>query len=287
MAETGSSNTYVIDIENGAETARLLDQDRLFTRGMGGLFPEDPDLSAVEHVLDLACGPGGWAIEVAHLYRDIEVVGIDLSQTMVKYARARARVQQLDHVAFEVMDVREPLAFDDGSFDLINARFIVGFMDRSGWPRLLVECARLLTPGGLLRLTECEMSVSNSSALQQLNGYLYQALACQQRTFSVDGRSIGIAHMLGQLLADAGFQQVEQRCFLLDSSYGVPLYEASCWECQTTYALLKPYLLQSGLVDAVTYDPLYQQMLQDLHDPHFRSVSFGLTIWGRTPGRTG
>jgi len=49
-------NTYVIDAESAAEMARLMRQDRLITAGMGGIFPEQTDLSGVQHVLDLAFG---------------------------------------------------------------------------------------------------------------------------------------------------------------------------------------------------------------------------------------
>ncbi len=46
-------NHYVIDIESGAETARLIEQDYLFTQAMGGLFPEQLDLTHVERMLDI------------------------------------------------------------------------------------------------------------------------------------------------------------------------------------------------------------------------------------------
>jgi hypothetical protein len=36
-------NTYVIDPENAGELARLMHQDQMLTRGMGGLFPEFPE----------------------------------------------------------------------------------------------------------------------------------------------------------------------------------------------------------------------------------------------------
>ena len=278
-----SSNRYVIDIENGAETARLLAQDQLYTRAMGGVLPEHSDLSAFEQVLDLACGPGGWALELGFAYRDIEVTGVDLNPSMIGYARTLARVQHLDHVTFQVMDVTQPLAFDAHAFDLVNARFLVGFLDTASWPGLLTECLRVLKPGGILRLTECEQSISSSPALQQLGRYLTQALYQQGRTFSADGQSIGIAHMLGTLLHHAGFVQLHKRAFLLDSSYGEPLYSASCKQMEVTFALLKPYLIRSGVVDEVTFDDLYYRMLMQTIHEDFCGVSFGLTAWGTKP----
>ncbi len=124
-------NTYFIDAESGAETARLLNQDRLITRHMGGIFPARLDLSNVLDVLDIGCGPGGWVFEVAFAYPGMNVVGIDISQTTIEYARAQAKVQLLDNASFKVMDATKPLAFPDNSFDFINARFIFSFMPAS------------------------------------------------------------------------------------------------------------------------------------------------------------
>jgi tRNA G46 methylase TrmB len=79
-------NTYVLDIESAVETARLTDQHGPITRAMGGLCPEIIDFSGIKNVLDIACGPGGWALDVALAHPEVEVIGIDLSDTMVRYA---------------------------------------------------------------------------------------------------------------------------------------------------------------------------------------------------------
>ncbi len=276
-------NRYVIDIEHGAETARLMVQDQLFTHAMGGLLPEQPDLSALTQVLDLACGPGDWALELGFAYPDMQVTGVDINPSMIRYARARARVQHLENVTFTVMDVTHPLAFDAHTFDLVNARFLVGFLDKASWPGLLTECLRILKPRGIVRLTECELGISSSPALQHLERYLCQALYQQGRTFSADGQSIGIAHMLGKLLRNAGFVQIQKRPFLLDTSYGEDMYFSSCKEVEVTFELLKPYLIRSGVVEEVTLDQLYQRMLMETIHEDFSCVSFGLTVWGVKP----
>ena len=52
-----SGNVYISDSESGAEMARLIDQDSLITRGMGGLLPErSNDFTGIHRVLDGA-GP--------------------------------------------------------------------------------------------------------------------------------------------------------------------------------------------------------------------------------------
>ncbi len=277
-----SQNKYVIDIEAAAETARLMEQDRLLTRSMGGLFPErlDDDLADVHQILDIACGPGGWALDVAFTYPDKEVVGVDINQTMIKYAFAQARVRQLQNVTFEFMDVRQPIEFQDASFDLVNARTICAFMDKASWPVLLAECHRILRSGGCIRLTELESGDSNSLAAQRLQRLLNQAFMQQGRTFSVDGNSIGVIYMLARLLREAGFTEVQQRAFVLDGSYGTELHYNGCKDAEVAFSLLKPYILKATQVDEAEYDRLYHQMLIDFMSETYTGMYYGLTVWG-------
>jgi SAM-dependent methyltransferase len=280
---SSSKSEYVIDIEQPAETARLIEQSKLFTRAMGGLFPDELDLSGIRRVLDLGCGPGEWANAVASDYPCLNVVGVDINETMIGYATAFARVQGRPNISFEVMNMKQPLAFPDAAFELINARFIVGLQERASWPVLLAECRRVLAPGGILLLSEGERGISTSPALQRLEGWLTRALWEQGRTFSVDGQTIGIVHMLGRLFQQAGFVGLEQRPFVLDASSDAPLYASSWHEFEVTYALLQPYLVGSGVVDAATYDRCYRWMLAETRHVDFRCLAFGLSAWGRKP----
>jgi SAM-dependent methyltransferase len=280
---SSSKSGYVIDAEQPAETARVFEQSKLFTRAMGGLFPDNLDLSGVRRVLDLGCGPGQWAGDVAFEYPEWKVVGVDINETMIAYAHAVARSQGRPNISFEMMDLTRPLVFADTSFELINARFITGFQDQASWPILLAECRRVLAPGGILLLSEGERGISTSPALQRLEGWLTRALCEQGRTFSVDGQTIGIVHMLSRLLEQAGFVAIEQRPFLLDASYDSPLYASSVREFEVTYALLQPYLVDAGVVDAMTYVKTYHQMLAETHQHDFRCLAFGTSAWGVKP----
>ena len=144
-AET-DGNTYLNDAESASEMVRLIEQDRAVTEAMGGLLPENPDFAGITQVLDIACGPGGWVQEVAFAHPDIEVIGCDISKTMIEYARQMAQVQGLSNAQFEVMDATKPLAFPDNSFDLVNARTIAGFMPQASWLSLIKECLRVTNP---------------------------------------------------------------------------------------------------------------------------------------------
>ncbi len=111
---------YVVDAENAAEMARLVVLQQVLTKAMGGVLAEQSDLSQVRDVLDIACGPGAWVLDVAQQYPDVHLVGIDISQLMIEYANDLAKSQGVAQVRFQVMDATKPLLFPDASFDLVN-----------------------------------------------------------------------------------------------------------------------------------------------------------------------
>jgi len=115
---------------------------------MGGLFPERSDLSDVHDILDVACGPGGWVLDVARTYPQVQVTGFDISVLMIEYARAQVLTLELKHASFRVMDALRPLDFPDESFDLVNARSIFAFVPAQAWPGILKELLRITRPGG-------------------------------------------------------------------------------------------------------------------------------------------
>ncbi len=164
MTEEG----YFINQELMEEMVRLNRQAHLVTREMLGALPEPLPVAAWQDVLDLACGPGEWVMQMARAYPHLrQVIGVDKSRRMIAYANAQAEAEEEQRVSFRVMDVTQPLDFPDNSFDLVNGRFLLSFMRREQWPLLLAECVRILRPGGVLRITEQESGYTNDPYLQR------------------------------------------------------------------------------------------------------------------------
>lgn len=272
---------YFSDAENAGEMARLLKQARLTTKGMGGPFPPHLEPTRLRDVLDLACGPGEWVLHVAQAYPHLQVTGVDISETMIHFAHSISAQQPNAH--FQRMDIRTPLAFPDNAFDLVNGRFLFGFLTPAAWSALLEECRRVLRPGGMLSLYEAELNLTNSLAFEHLSGFFAQALYRAGQSFSPDGRHLGITLMLGQLLTDAGFEQLQQEFQGQDLSVGTELHQALYEDYQVLFHLVQPFLLQMGVTTAHEFAQLYQQVLHDLRDPQFRSLGFGVRAWGSKP----
>jgi SAM-dependent methyltransferase len=276
------TNTYVNPTESGAEMARLLDQDRLITRAMGGLFPERKDLDGISRVLDIGCGPGGWVQEVTFAHQEIAAVGIDISQAMIEYAKAQATVQGLDNAHFQVMDATGPLAFADASFDLVNARTIAGFMLAENWPQLLAECLRILRPGGIIRLTETDLwGITTSLAFEKMHAMCMAAVKAAGHGFSPDGRTFGITPVLGRLLREAGFQDLGHRAYVNDYSLGTEAYKGMYDNFVVFYKLVQPFLLKKGVATPEELDELYREVQLEMLEDDFCGIMYLLTVWGQ------
>jgi SAM-dependent methyltransferase len=250
---------------------------------MGGLLTERSDLSDIHYVLDIGCGPGGWVQELAFRYSDIEVVGIDISTSMIDFARSQAQAQHLDNAYFKVMDATKPLAFADGSFDLINARSIVTFMKPEDWPQLTQECMRLLRPGGVLRLTEGEWSFGNSPALETLGRLFAQSLYRAGQSLSRTGYCFGVTPLLRHFLQQAGYQHIAHMAHALDVSAGSEGYRSCFRNTQALFPLVQPFLLKWGMTTKEELERLYQEVLAEMLSEEFCCVTFMLTVWGEKP----
>jgi SAM-dependent methyltransferase len=273
---------YVFDLESGPELTRLIYQERLLTNAFDEQLPESLDLSAVHDILDIACGPGSWALDMAYRYPKINVVGIDISKSVIEYVSASARSQGIeDNASFLVMDATKQLAFPDNSFDLVHARLLLGFMLPDAWPALLQECLRITRPGGVICLTECEGSLTSSPALEQLNGMGMLAMKLAGRSFSPDGRSFGITPMLAPLLRDAGYQETKIKAHAIDFSAGTVHHNGFYQDFVIILELARPLLLKLNLTTQEEAERLYYQALAEMMQNDFCALWYFLTAWGK------
>jgi SAM-dependent methyltransferase len=277
---TENSSTYFINPEEAAETARLVDLDHALTKEMGSLFPTSVDPAHIHTVLDLACGPGGWALEVAYAHPRVEVVGVDISQKMIRYAQAQARTQGLDNVSFQIMNILEPLAFPDDAFDFVNARLVSSFVPRDVWPRLFQECLRITQPGGIIRFTEAEWVFSNGVASERFADMVTRAMWLDSKSFSPDGKRFGITLALRRLLSDAGLTNMQQQAFALDYSFGAEEHETLYQNLITAFKLMQPFLVKMKVTTPEEVDQVYQHITEEMQEPEFLGLFFLRSVWG-------
>jgi SAM-dependent methyltransferase len=276
-----NTTTYILSPEEPNETTRLLALDEAITQGMGSLLPDAIDLKAVTALLDLACGPGAWALQVADRYPEIDVVGVDISRSMIRYANGRADARDLKNISFQEMNILQPLEFPDDSFDIVNARLLQAFMSKEAWAHLLRECVRITRPGGYIRLTEAEWAWTNKPACEQINGGATRGMWLTDKGYYPEGKLVGITLMLSQFLRDAGLQDIQRQAHAIDFSYGEDAYESMYQMLQFGFPLLKPFLQSTGALSEEQFDSFYRQALNEMQDEDFRGLYFFLSTWGR------
>jgi SAM-dependent methyltransferase len=106
-----------------------------------------PDLKP-RRILDLGCGTGNPTLPFKQLWPEAEVVAIDVSAPMLRYAHARA--ESLGVPIHFTQANAERTAFPEGHFDLIVSCLFLHETSRSSLPRILGEAHRLLKPGGVM-----------------------------------------------------------------------------------------------------------------------------------------
>ena len=274
------STYFVQDRRKKEEFTRLTIQDHMITTSMGGVLPEQPDPTIFHHALDVACGTGGWAIEAAKVYPSMSLVGIDISERMIHYARELAKTEQVsDHVEFHVMDALYTLEFAPASFDLVNLRLGVSFVRTWDWPNLVEEFKRITRQGGIIRLTECDAAESNSPSQRRFADLLHQALYNAGNCFRP--QHDGLTSELAPLLIRHGLGNVQTQEHILTYRAGTPESRLFAEDTQYLFQMLRPFI-QKWTRLPEDYDALYHQALTEMQQADFVATWKFVTAWGST-----
>jgi ubiquinone/menaquinone biosynthesis C-methylase UbiE len=140
-------------------TRKSLDEFKVLARRVADQIP------ARSQVLEVAPGPGYFAIELAKLRR-CRVTGLDISHTFVEIARrngAEAGVK----VDFQRGNAAS-MPFEDESFDFLLCR--AAFKNFSQPVRALQEMYRVLAPGGRALIIDLRRDASQESISEAING---------------------------------------------------------------------------------------------------------------------
>lgn len=280
----GRNSTYIGALRlDEAELHRLQIQHQLLTTGMGGLLPEQRDWTRFSRVLDVGCGPGDWLLDLASACPQIsELVGLDLDSSVLRYAARQAESRQLSQrVRFHLLDALGSLHWpEERSFDLVNQRFGASWIRQWEWAPLLFQYRRVSKPGGVIRVSEYDVGISNSPALEQLVELTVKAFA-QAGHFFLPQRD-GLSRQLVPLLQRAGLQGVEQRTAAVSCQAGTPLGDLFAENIKRFFHTIEPFL-QKWIPLPPDYKKRCRRAIADLSEPWFLATWTVTTAWGTTP----
>src|SRR5262245_36973269 len=139
MGAPASPSSY--HASDGAAYHRFLGR---WTERLAPLFADFARLPDDGAVLDVGCGTGSLALEVARRGPDRTVTGVDLSEPYLAFARARRHTL---NVHFEHCDAAE-LPFPGGQFAGCLAQLVLTFVPDAG--KVVGQMARVTRQGGVV-----------------------------------------------------------------------------------------------------------------------------------------
>lgn len=113
----------------------------------------DIDLGAPGRILDVGCGPGIGAIELANRFPDATVIGLDVGEAVLEAATNRAAAENLSHrVSFVRADFDQDLT---NQIDAVDMAFASMSLHHTEDPAAAVGRVRdAMVPGGRLAMAE-------------------------------------------------------------------------------------------------------------------------------------
>jgi demethylmenaquinone methyltransferase / 2-methoxy-6-polyprenyl-1,4-benzoquinol methylase len=104
-----------------------------------------------KRVLDVACGPAGVTLAIAHAC-DAQLVGVDLTEDMLRQGLTNVRAAGAAERIKLALARAEELPFPDGIFDAISFSYLMRYVDDPA--ATIAELARCLAPGGTIASLE-------------------------------------------------------------------------------------------------------------------------------------
>jgi len=256
------------DIE---EHNRLDFQHYLLRAALGGNYAAP--ITSPRDILDVGAGTGRWAIEMAELFPQANVIGLDINPPGVDTV-ARGAQRQPPNYVFVQGNVLERLPFPDASFDFVHMRALVAAIPHDRWSYVVSELIRVTRRGGWVESLEATAMEGGTPATDQLMVWLTGTLAKRGIIFADGGK-------VGQLLRAAGLAHVKS------AQVNIPCGEAGgrvgrmgVIDFNSLMQGLGGMMVAQGLATAEQFERTFVQARLDLSSPAVRAfipdhIAFG------------
>lgn len=248
---------YALPKDSG-EIQRLDFQHFLLKYGLQGNY-----LSPVEHplsILDVGCGTGRWAMELAQQFPQANVIGVDVVPTE-QFTTGHGLVKPPDNYQFVSGNVMEGLPFADNTFDFVHQRLLIAALPKERWPGVVRELARVTKPSGWVELAECGgPQDSPDSPYPQL----WNTWIAFLRTKGID---FTIGPTIGAMLQQAGLRGAQQEIFFPMGQWGGRVGVMSGEDCLAVGRALGAGVVAAGIVSQEQYTSLLERTVLQFKQP--------------------
>lgn len=238
-----------------AENNRLDFQHYVIRYALNGNFVAP--IQQPRAILDVGCGTGRWAREMAAEFPDARVSGVDLVAPPADMAARDGDDARLGTYSFVTANVLESLPFGGGDFDFVHQRLLFLAIPAGDWPRVVRELARVTAPGGWVELVESSELVNAGPATEAI-----------QRWTGTLGRTRGVdllaAAKVGDYLQGAGLRPVERRILHVPlGSWGGRLGEMMVQNMVAAFSAVRPIVTGQGVTSEQEFDAAIRALPQE------------------------
>jgi SAM-dependent methyltransferase len=261
-----------------ASADQFLDFQHYIVRHVLGGNHQAP-LDQPRMILDVGCGTGRWAAEMAAEFPGARVIGLDL----VLPANAERMLAPLGslaaNVSFIESDAVQGLPFADGTFDYAHMGLLFSELPAAHWPALIHEMVRVVRPGGWVECVEPAEDIYDPSPAYALTARWISAL-CRQRGMDPD-----LGPKLCQLLWGAGLEGVTER--VVPSFPDVRLTrERRLWQAQAIGVLetiFRDPILDAGIATPADYETTVGAVRAEFEAGQHANSDLLYATYGRRP----
>ncbi|KAJ5567881.1 hypothetical protein N7450_010367 [Penicillium hetheringtonii] len=182
--------------EAGHLVTIILDSERenpLFRSPIG----DDP-----KHILDLGTGKGVWAIDVADMFPNATVRGVDLFPPPVSWLPPNCVLEVDD--ALQSWTWREP-------FDLIYMRIMTGAFNDKEWDQVYKQCYDNLRPGGWIEQVEASPVIECDDGSVPKDSILNTWGPNTRESAIKSGRDLDAIDHMKESIRTAGFVDIHEQ----------------------------------------------------------------------------
>lgn len=245
---------YLADVpyllpKDAQELIRLDFQHHLLRRALGrhALAPLDRPAS----ILDVGCGTGRWAREMAEVYPQARVVGLDLDLAPLREQVAAGHTGPLPalNCTFVAGDLLGGLPFASGTFDYVHMCFLGAAIPATSWQSAANELARVTRPGGWVEIVETAwMPHAAEPATRTLFRWALEAGLRQRINLQLPTR-------LGALVHAAGLAHVAERTIELPvGRAGGRLGAMAAAHALALLTAIRPLIVAYGIADDARFE---------------------------------
>ena len=214
-----------------------------------------------QSILDVGAGTGRWAMEMASLFPNANVVGVDVTPPPADRATASLGAGldiRPDNYAFVQGNILEGLPFADQSFDYVHQRLLLFAIPETAWPKVVAELVRVTRIGGWIELVETGPQQHGGPAMDRIVDWI---------TATSNRRGVNplLGPQIGNFLRDARLGSVEARAITLPvGSYGGRVGKLAETDVFGVVGGVKALVVSQNLTTAEAYDDAMRVAREDL-----------------------